>query len=155
MKKTIIAIAITSMIIAGSVFTSCKSPAQKEEDAQAKVQDAKQDLKDAQTDANTQAVKVATAEEWTAFKTESELKIRDNDVRIAELKVKMNKPGKVLDGIYEKRILALEKQNKDLQVRINTYDNNRSDWELFKREFNHDMDELGQALKDLTVKNTK
>jgi hypothetical protein len=27
------------------------------------------------------------------------------------------------------------------------------DWESFKREFNHDVDELGQALKDLTVDN--
>ena len=28
-------------------------------------------------------------------------------------------------------------------------------WETFKVEFNHDMEELGNAFKDLTVKNTK
>ena len=27
-------------------------------------------------------------------------------------------------------------------------------WEKFKVEYNHDMDELGKAFKDLTVKNT-
>ena len=31
----------------------------------------------------------------------------------------------------------------------------KEDWEKFKVEFNHDMEELGNAFKDLTVKNTK
>jgi hypothetical protein len=35
------------------------------------------------------------------------------------------------------------------------YDKNQTDWEKFKREFNHDMDELGKSLKDLTVNNKK
>jgi hypothetical protein len=38
---------------------------------------------------------------------------------------------------------------------MDTYEKKQSDWESFKREFNHDMDELGQALKDLTVDNKK
>ena len=29
----------------------------------------------------------------------------------------------------------------------------KEQWEAFKTEFSHDMDELGQAFKDLTVKN--
>jgi hypothetical protein len=28
-------------------------------------------------------------------------------------------------------------------------------WDNFKREWNHDMDELGTALKDFTVRNTE
>lgn len=35
------------------------------------------------------------------------------------------------------------------------YEKSQSDWETFKREYNHDMDELGNALKDLTVDNKK
>lgn len=31
----------------------------------------------------------------------------------------------------------------------------KENWEKFKTEFNHDMDELGQAFKDLTVNNVK
>lgn len=155
MKKTIVAIAVASMLIAGSVFTGCKSPAQKENDAQGEVQDAKEDLNNAQNDANTEAQKVATAEEWSAFKSDADLKIKSNEVRIAELTVKMNKPGEILDPIYKKRIQTLEQQNKDLKARMDAYDKNHSDWETFKREFNHDMDELGQALKDITVDNKK
>jgi hypothetical protein len=30
-----------------------------------------------------------------------------------------------------------------------------SDWEEFTREFNHDMEELGKSLKNLTVSNKK
>jgi hypothetical protein len=30
-----------------------------------------------------------------------------------------------------------------------------SDWQSFKREFNHDMDELGNAFNNLTVNNKK
>lgn len=153
MKKTIITIAVALMLIAGSVFTGCKSPAQKEENAQGEVQDAQEDLNEARNDANTETQKVATAEEWSAFKSDADLKIKSNEVRIAELTVKMNKPGEILDPIYKKRIQTLEQQNKDLIARMDAYDKNRSDWGTFKREFNHDMDELGQALKDVTVDN--
>lgn len=31
----------------------------------------------------------------------------------------------------------------------------KEQWDAFKAEFNRDMDELGIALKDLTVKNNK
>ena len=31
----------------------------------------------------------------------------------------------------------------------------KENWLIFKMEFNRDMDELGQAFKDLTVKNVK
>jgi len=153
MNKTIITLAVTSMLVAGSVFTSCKSPAQKEDAAQANVENAKQDLNAAQVKADAASLKVATAEEWTAFKNESEIKIRDNEIRIAELKAKMKKPGKVFDSMYEKKIDKLEQQNRDLRLRMDTYEKSQSDWETFKSEFNHDMDELGKALKDLTVDN--
>ncbi len=144
MKITIVTLALSTMLVAGTLLTSCKSPAQKEEAAQAKVDEAQQDLNAAQ-------VKVASQEEWATFKIESELKINDNEIRIAELKVKMKKPGKVFDALYQKRIDDLEKRNLDMRVRMETYEKSQSDWESFKTEFNHDMDELGKSLKDLTV----
>ena len=153
MKKTIITIAVASMLIAGSVFTGCKSPSQKEADAQGEVQDAKEDLNNAQNEANAEQQKVATAEEWDAFKSEADAKIKSNEVRIAELTVKMNKPGEILDPLYKKRIQTLEQQNRDLKERLYAYEKSNSDWESFKREFNSDMNELGDALKDLTVDN--
>jgi len=151
MKKYFFIIAI----MAGTIFTSCQSSIQKQDAAQAKVRDAKRELNEAQKDANAANQVVATAEEWEAFRNESELKIKANETRIAELNAKMKKPGEILDAVYEKKITNLEQQNKEMRVRLLGYEKNQSNWESFKREFNHDMDAIGQALKDLTVDNKK
>jgi len=155
MTKTIITLTVASMFVAGSVFTSCKSPAQKEETAQTEVQDAQKNLDEAKTDANAESQKVASTEEWLLFKSDADAKIKSNEDRIAVLTAKMNKPGVILDPLYKKRIQTLEQQNKDLKNRLIAYENDQTDWSKFKREFNHDMDELGSAFKDLTVDNTK
>lgn len=154
MKKTIITLA-AAMLLAVSAFVSCKSPAQKEDAARNEVQDAQQNLDEAKTDADAESQKVATTEEWLVFKSDAELKIKSNEDRIAVLTVKMNRPGEILDPLYKKRIQTLEQQNRDLKTRLVVYEKEQSDWSTFKREFNHDMDELGNALKDLTVDNNK
>lgn len=144
-----------TLVIAGTFFTSCDNAAKKEEAAKEEVKEAKQDLKEVQKDANAEAQQKADAEEWAAFKTETELKIKANEVRIAELKIKLKKPGKVLDPLYAQRIEDLEKRNKELQAKIDNYVPGQTDWQKFKTEFNHDMDELGHALKDFSVDNKK
>lgn len=153
MKSLIINFVVALVILAHAMFTGCQSSASKMDSANDKVEEAREDLKDAQQDAHAEAVKLATAEEWTAFKTESDVKIKDNQIRIDELKVKMKKPGQTFDEMYAKSIENLEQKNRDLKTRIGAYETNQSDWESFKREFNHDMDEVGQALRDLTVNN--
>jgi chromosome segregation ATPase len=154
MIKKIYSLAFATLI-GGVVFISCQSTAEKTDAAEAKVQDAKDELKEARKDENVQAQKAATAEEWVTFRNESQEKIWANEKHIAELKVKMNKPGKLLDAAYAKKIDSLEEKNRDLKRRMDAYEKSQSDWETFKREYNHDMDELGNALKDLTVDNKK
>ena len=155
MKGTIFILSVTITLIAGTIFTSCQSSVQKQEAAQVKVQDARQDLNAAQKDANAIDQELATAEEWATFKRESDVKIRDNDVRITELNVKMKKPGQTLDEVYSKKIANLEILNKEMRTRLTAYEKSQTNWESFKREFNHDMDGMGKALKDLTVNNKK
>jgi chromosome segregation ATPase len=154
MIKKIYSLALATLI-GGVIFTGCQSTAEKTEAAEAKVQDAKEELKEARKDENAQAQKTATADEWRTFRNESQEKIWANEKHIAELKVKMNKPGKLLDAAYAKKIDSLEEKNRELKRRMDAYEKSQSDWETFKREFNHDMDELGNALKDLTVDNKK
>ena len=146
MKITTLMLAVMTMFIAGTIFTGCQTSTEKEQIAQ----DA---LDEAKADETAAAQKVASAEEWQTFKAESETKINDNEIRIAELKEKMKKSGKTMDELYAQRIDTLEQKNKDLRTRMANYEQNQSDWESFKREFNHDMDELGKAMKDLTVNN--
>jgi molybdopterin converting factor small subunit len=125
------------------------------EDAQTAVGEAKDDLKDAKQDASKQAEMDARDKEWKTFKQESELKIKDNETRIAELRAKIKESGKDIDAAYEKNINALDQKSKNLRNKIETYayDNNMNSWDAFKREFNRDMDEIGKAFKDLVDNN--
>lgn len=152
-KTTTFLIAI--MLAAGTIFSGCQSAEKKEENANEKVQDAEQELMQAQQKADAQAAKAVNDEEWRAFKIDAQEKINKNEARIVELKTKKQKPGKMLDSLYEKRIETLVQKNNELKAKIDAYEMEHSDWETFKREFNHDMDELGQALKDITVDNKK
>jgi hypothetical protein len=136
MNKSIFILAL----VAGTTFISCKSAAQKESTAKQNVAEAKQDLKE---------TKASNAKEWAEFKVESQAKIVDNEKRIAELKVKMNKPGNTFDGLYRTRIEKLEAKNTELKSKLNNYDGNETEWKTFKSDFNRDMKEIGNNIKDL------
>ena len=142
MKAIIFALMATAAVAAGVLFSGCQIETQKEQVAQIKL-DASQ----------VKAIKVVNANEWQEFKSEFEAKIQDNEIRIVDLKEKMKKSGKAMGEVFSQKIETLEQKNKDLRVRIANFDQAQTDWESFKREFNYDMDELGKALKDLTVDN--
>ena len=154
MNKTIYTLAITSLLTA-TILTGCQNSTKKEQVAQDKVIDAQADMKDA-TEELVVAKKEATAQQWKQFKAETNARIAENESRIAELKVKMNKTGNSIDAMYAKNIEELELKNKEIKVKVDTYKNDSNDdWESFKREYNHDMDQLNQSLKDITVDNKK
>lgn len=98
---------------------------------------------------NTVNERVATAEEWAEFKREAEEKIDANEKRITELREKRKKAGKVMDKVYEERIEALQERNRNLRLKITNYETNKTDWDKFKEEVNHDLDELGKAIGDI------
>lgn len=149
MKKIIYTLAFTSFIVAGSIFSSCQtsSSTQEEENAQDRLDSAKMELKAAQT--------AVTDQEWESFKVSTNIKIRDNELRIADFKDKLSISEGKLNAVYIEKIDKLEKQNKNMKARVENYEKRQNNWESFKSEFNHDMDELGNALKDLTVDNKK
>jgi hypothetical protein len=94
---------------------------------QAKGQDAKQDLNAAQKNTNAVAQKEQTAEEWKTFnKSDFELKIKANEMRITELNVKMRKPADLFDSFYVKKIANLEKENRFLKARLGAYEKSQS-----------------------------
>lgn len=147
MKKIIFTLALATMFMAGSILTSCQSSGQGDGNNHEKMH------KTEKTDANSDMQKIASEDEWKTFKLESELKINNNEIKVKELTEKMSKPETTLDPLYAKKIENLEQKNKDLKTKLDAYETSQSDWEKFKREFNHDMDELGKAFKDLTVDN--
>ena len=79
-----------------------------------------------------------------------------NDKIIDEYKLKMTDANGELKTNYDKKIDDLEKKNKELKIKLDQYwDTGDSTWELYKSKFNHDMDELVNALNDFTVNNKK
>jgi hypothetical protein len=153
MKKIIYTLAVATTFMAGTIFTSCQTSDNRDGDGHEMMNNTQQGMEAMHEGLNNDMSKMASADEWKTFKLESELKINNNEIHIKELTEKMNKPGTTLDPLYAKKIANLEQKNKDLRVKLDAYETSQSDWETFKREFNHDMDELGQAFKDITVDN--
>jgi hypothetical protein len=67
----------------------------------------------------------------------------------------LKNPGEIFDAGNEKKIAILKLQNKDMKARLEAYEKIQSNWETFKREFNHDMITIGDELKALTVDSKK
>mgnify|MGYP003489417053 FL=1 len=152
MKRSIFTLAIVTFAV-GSIVMSCKPNTEKEQAAQESVDSAKVAVAEAEEDLD-DARRAATAEEWQAFKDSTNAKIDENNAEIAKLKLKIKKTGKDIDEAYQRNIDTIEQRNKNLKTKMDSYKNDvNSDWKSFKREFNHDMDELGESLKDFTVNN--
>ena len=93
------------------------------ETAQAKVQDAQQDSTAAKKNTYKVSQKEETAEEWKKFnKSDFELKIKANEMRITELNVKIRKTGELFDSFYANKIANLEKENRFLKGRLEAYE---------------------------------
>ena len=152
MKKSIFTLALTTFI-ATTVLVSCQDTSKKEEQAQDNVEDARRDLDDAKEELS-DARQAATAEEWKSFRESTDSTIRQNELRIAQMKANMKNTGKSIDEMYAKKIEELEQKNNNIKLQVQAYKNDtNSDWEEFKEEYNRDMNELGAAMKNLTVDN--
>lgn len=146
MKKSILVIA-ASTFITGAILTSCNTSAEKVENAQNNVTEANKDLDKANKEY------LADIEN---YKKETADKIAANDQSITEFNVRIENEKKEAKADYKKKIAELEQKNSDMKKKMDDYKaEGKEKWEIFKTEFSHDMDELGNAFKDLTVKNVK
>jgi predicted nuclease with TOPRIM domain len=139
MKNKILSLAITGMI----AMVGLTATAQENK----KAAEARKDLKEA---------KIDSAEDFHKFKKEAEGKIKENQAKIAELKAKKSGESKEVNKRYDKKVLALEQKNNELKNKIRKADDTKTSmWTSFKREFNHEMDKLGLAFKDMNADNSK
>ena len=91
--------------------------------------------------------------DWKNFKIDANLKIKANEKSIAEFKVKMKKEGKIFKAKYKKDVAVLEQKNVELKNKLRGYKYEGEDkWEEFKAGFNHDMDVVGNSIKDFFTK---
>ena len=147
MKKLILVLT-ASVFIAGGVFTSCNSSSsQRVEEAQKNVVKANNALDSANK---------AYQADIAAYRQEKAAMIAANDQNINDFKAKIEHDKKLAKADYKKKIVVLDQKNKDMKKKLDDYkEEGKENWAKFKAEFNHDMSELGQAFKDLTVKNVK
>jgi len=138
-------ILIALLSIAAIALISCNVDREgKVEDAKENVIEANQELKEAQA---------LYEKEWQQFKSEAELKIDANQKSIDELKVEIKTASSKFKAKYEKEVLDLEQKNTELRKSINEYKYEGKDkWEEFKRDFNTNIDVIGNAIKDLFSK---
>lgn len=154
MKKSILTLTVITFITA-TILISCKPETKEVKDAEEKVAVARDNVQDAK-DTLAMAKQSATEEEWMAFRNSGDSIVRMNDLRIAALKLKIKNTGNNIDSTYQKNVYVMEVRNRNLKIKMDAYKNDVSnDWQSFKREFKHDTDEIGRALKDLTVDNKK
>jgi hypothetical protein len=153
MKNSLYTFVLATSVLAGILLAACQSPFQKEEATTAEL--SAPDYTSALADANNPGYQNAVNEEWKAFRTAADAEIRSNEMLLAEVSVQLNKQGTALDTLYAKRIRTLNQQNQAFKTRLEAYDKSRNDWETFKRDMNHDMDELEKALKDMAATTKK
>ncbi len=151
MKKVVFLVLSIGLWV-GITLSSCQTSSEKVDSAENKVSEAKEDLVKAKENEDAE---IRAAAEFTEFKKQSDAKILENEQLIIALKnLKKDKKSK-MDVAIEQNIDSLKVRNERLKVKINGYERGKSDWESFKREFSHDMSELGKAINDLTVNNKK
>ncbi|HEV8512924.1 MAG TPA: hypothetical protein VGQ59_06590 [Cyclobacteriaceae bacterium] len=140
MKNKILTFAITGVIAVMSLSVSAQE-SKKAAKARKEVAEAKKDLKEA---------KVDSAADFHRFKKEAELRINDNQKKIAELKAKKSNDTKEVREKYDQKVLAIEKNNNELKKRIKESNSTKTSmWASFKKGFNHDMKAVENAIKNI------
>jgi len=130
------------MLVAILILFGCSENHEKKiEAAKEKADQANKELTAAQTD---------YADEWQQFKTEAHAQMLANQKKIEQFKDEMKTESGKFKVKYESQVGILEQKNIELNKRITEYKyQSKSNWEEFKRGFNHDSDELVKTLKGI------
>jgi exonuclease VII large subunit len=143
MKKSILSMAVIVTMVF-TMFIGCQTPSKKIDNAQENVLKANEELNQALKD----SIQI--------YRSMTQQKLIANEKRIADYKAKIAIEKKESKDKHEMELAKLVQKNNDLKTKLENYtEEDNVKWEAFKIEFNRDMDELGQALKDLSVKNVK
>lgn len=136
------------MLLIAVILTACSTKSEKVDQAAADVQNAKEKLEQSNK---------KYAEEVGNYRTQMQMNINDNKLLILKLKEEKSVGRKEVVDARSAQIDALEKQNEQMEVRMNRFKDieNKDEWKEFKEEFDHDMGELGKAFKGLSVNNVK
>jgi predicted RNase H-like nuclease (RuvC/YqgF family) len=150
--KNYILKSITLMSFLGLLLVGCNNTPKAKE---GELEDAKEDVVQAESDL--QQSKLDSVSDYTTFKTSIDLKLDENERQIAAMKATINSSKDSNKPEYEKQLAQLEEKNTKLKTKIQDYDQQGTSekWELFKVEFNKDMDDLGKSISNMADRNMK
>ncbi len=138
------------MCIATAVITSCNFTTEQKADT---LEKAKANLEEASQDLN---IARADSAEFANYKIESEKKLRENELLIADMKDRMKSERKETRVNYKMQLDSLDMQNSQLRNDMHFYSSQgKENWEKFKKEFNTELDALGKAISQLAERNMK
>lgn len=135
-------------------------------DAKEDMQEANTHLKDAAVDMNDTA-KARNRANWEEFKKESENQIALMENQLQDLNIKIGNAKQEekarLQSSYDKTSAKLKEMKENLNQRNIEFEKNMDQMdesmteknESFKREFKHDMNDLGASFRDLFKNNVK
>ncbi len=134
--RKIPAAAVLAIVLAGS----CSSAEKKVENAEENIEEAREDLREERQD---------SISDYKEYRLKVETRIAENEARIAELRADIKNQSKEAREDYREQIDRLEKKNNELRMKIGEYKKtSREKWEEFKKELDHDLEGLGNSLKN-------
>jgi hypothetical protein len=139
------------VILVGITISSCNnSPKAKEEvliDANQDLETAKDDLDEATSD---------SIVEFNKYKNSIQIKLAENEKVISDLKASIKDKDRKTQTLYYKQLENLQLRNAELKLKIETYKQGPSQkWELFKLDFNNELDKLGKSISSTANNNLK
>ena len=154
-------------VMAGTILTSCGKTTK--EDASAVKEDVtelNQDLLEGAKDTSVETNEAVHAD-WKKFEASAKIAIENTNSQINALRDKIAKADKAEKVRLTAKADELEKKNAELKEKLvkrgkeitedvkEMNDSAKEEENKFEREFNHDMDEMGTAIKDLFKDNVK
>ena len=150
MKTKLIYKVLLTVLVSITISSCNKSPKAKEE----VLIDAKQDVETAKEDPNE-----ATSDsivEFNKYKSSIQIKLAENEKVISDLKAKIKDKDRKTQTLYYKQLENLQLRNAELKLKIETYKQGPTQkWELFKVDFNNELDKLGKSISSTANNNLK
>jgi hypothetical protein len=150
MKTRIILNLLLAVLVSISISSCNKSPKAKE----AELNEAKQEVENAEVDLD--EAKTDSVYAFNKYKSSIQIKLVENVKVITDLKVKIEDKDRKTQTLYYRQLENLQIKNTELKLKIENYKQGPTQkWELFKVDFNNELDDLGKSISNTAKNNMK
>lgn len=147
MNRTVIILILTIILAAGIIFTGYRSSAQKQKTAEMNMVYASRAVNTAQ--------QPEEVEEWIKFRQESQLKIKNHENRIAEIRLEIENNEEIFDSAFRKKIAFLIEKIRFIKARLESYEKSPGNWKSFRYGINRDLDLIEKQFLEITADTKK